>query len=263
MRVGRHRQLNALTAEVAIFPSPKEAIMRMWFGLAMGAMLLGLAALPAPAVAQEKTAKACREEWQAAKADFQAKGITEKAYVAQCRGGGSTAQPTPAPAAAPAPAPAAATPAGSGKTASACRAEWQANKAANQAASITEKAYIEKCRAGEAVAAPSAPAPSAPAPAPPPPRTAAPAQPPSTPAVKPAATTVAPAPTGANQFATEAQAKSHCPADIVVWVNLKSKKYHFSGYKNYGNTKEGAYRCEKQATGEGFVASKNEKRPGA
>jgi hypothetical protein len=46
-------------------------------------------------------------------------------------------------------------------------------------------------------------------------------------------------------------------------VNLKSKKYHFASYKNYGNTKQGAYMCEKQATGEGFIASKNEKRPGA
>jgi len=229
----------------------------------MGAALLGLAALPAPTVAQEKTAKACRAEWQANKAANQTAGITEKAYVAQCRGGGSTAEPAPAPAAAPAPAPAAATPAGSGKTASACRAEWQANKAANQAAGITEKAYTEKCRAGEAVAAPSPPPPSAPASAPPPARSAAPAQPPAAPAARPVPTTVAPAPTGAGQFTTEAQAKSHCPADIVVWVNLKSKKYHFAGYKNYGNTKEGAYMCEKQATGEGFVASKNEKRPGA
>jgi hypothetical protein len=48
-----------------------------------------------------------------------------------------------------------------------------------------------------------------------------------------------------------------------VWVNLKSKIYHFAGYKNYGTTEHGAYMCEKQATTDGFRASKNEKRPGA
>jgi hypothetical protein len=74
---------------------------------------------------------------------------------------------------------------------------------------------------------------------------------------------VAPSPTGAGQFATEAEAKSRCPADIVVWVNLNSKIYHFAGYKNYGTTEHGAYMCEKQATADGFRASKNEKRPGA
>ena len=53
----------------------------------------------------------------------------------------------------------------------------------------------------------------------------------------PAATAVRPAPstpTGpaeANQFSTEAQAKARCPSDTVVWVNLTSKIYHFSGTK--------------------------------
>jgi hypothetical protein len=62
--------------------------MRMWFRVAMCAALLGLAALPSPVVAQQKTVKACQDEWRANKADNQAKGITEKAYVAQCRTGG-------------------------------------------------------------------------------------------------------------------------------------------------------------------------------
>ena len=41
---------------------------------------------------QTKTAKECRTEWQANKADNQAKGITEKAYIAECRSG-KVAQP--------------------------------------------------------------------------------------------------------------------------------------------------------------------------
>src|SRR3569833_1201280 len=42
------------------------------------------------------------------------------------------------------------------KTVKACEAEWRANKAANQAAGVTEKAYVEKCRAGNAAATPAA-----------------------------------------------------------------------------------------------------------
>ena len=36
------------------------------------------------------------------------------------------------------------------KTAKACQEEWRANKAANEAAKITEKDYIAKCRADSA-----------------------------------------------------------------------------------------------------------------
>jgi len=231
--------------------------MRMWFRVAMCAALLGLAALPSPVVAQQKTVKACQDEWRANKADNQAKGITEKAYVVQCRTGGPSARPASAPAAAPASTPSAAAPTPT-KTVKACQDEWRANKAAYQAAKVTEKAYVDKCRAGEAVALPTPPAP-VPTPAP---TTAAPAPtPPSTPAIKPSPTVTTPADAG--QFQTEAQAKSQCPADLVVWVNLTSKIYHFAGHKSYGTTKAGAYMCEKEATAHGFRASKTEKRPSA
>jgi hypothetical protein len=135
------------------------------------------------------------------------------------------------------------------KTVKKCQAEWQANKAANQAAKITEKAYVDKCRADGAAATPAA---AKPAPAP--------AKPAATPAAKPAPT-AATAPAGANEFAAELQAKARCPADTVVWANLKSKIYHFSGNKDYGTTKEGAYMCEKDALGQGVRAAKNEKHP--
>lgn len=145
------------------------------------------------------------------------------------------------------------------KTAKECRAEWQANKAANQAKKITESAYVKECIAGGAAAQPApAPAPAkstktepkmAPAPA------AAPAKSSAQPA------TPAMAPSGANQYATEAQAKARCGSGTVVWANLKSKIYHFAGHKDYGNTKEGAYMCERDATSEGMRAAKNEKHP--
>ena len=229
-----------------------------------GLAILGASLVSFPAVAQQKTVKACQEEWRANKDANQAKGITEKAYVAQCRTGGS-ATTTAAPATPPSEkkaatsqkkTTAAAPAAGEQKTAKACRDEWRANKADNQAKGITEKAYVAQCRSGGTVAAP------APAPAPGQTTTAAPAPatapaPPATTGARPAAT----APTGANQYATEAQAKLRCVTGTVVWANLDSKIYHFAGNKDYGHTKAGAYMCERDATGQGMRAAKNEKHP--
>ena len=137
------------------------------------------------------------------------------------------------------------------RTAAACRAEWRANKAANQAAGITEKAFVAQCRSGAAPAAPSqTPGAS--------PRGAAPT----------GEATAQPAPprrsrtsTTAGQFSTEAEAKAHCPDDTVVWANTKSRVYHFSGHRSYGTTKAGAYMCEKDTASAGIRAAKNEKHP--
>ncbi len=137
------------------------------------------------------------------------------------------------------------------KSAAACVAEWRANKAANQAAGKTEKAYVAECRSG---AAPTATPPAA-APAP---TAAAPTRP--TPA-KPAPTRSSATPTGAAEFSTEAEAKARCPGDTVVWPNTKSKIYHFSGHRDYGNTKAGAYMSEKDTATAGIRAAKNEKHP--
>ena len=69
------------------------------------------------------------------------------------------------------------------------------------------------------------------------------------------------APAAAGQFSTEAQAKARCPGDTVVWVNLDSKIYHYSAYRDYGHTKDGAYMCERDMAAAGFRAAKNEKHP--
>ena len=66
---------------------------------------------------------------------------------------------------------------------------------------------------------------------------------------------------GTNEFSTEAQAKGRCPTDTVVWVNLTSKLYHFSGTKNYGSTKHGAYMGERDTAAAGMHAAKNETHP--
>ena len=157
------------------------------------------------------------------------------------------------------------TPSMAQKTAKACEEEWKANKAANQAAKITEKAYVEKCRVAEAKpetakkpeAAPSKPA--APTPAAVAPK---PAQVPTPAATKPepAKPTTAMS-AGKDQYSTEAQAKAHCPSDTVVYVNLKSKIYHFAGHKDYGSLKRGTYMCEKETASAGARAAKNEKHP--
>jgi hypothetical protein len=237
-------------------------------------------AVPSPSTAAPgsgtgaKTAKACTEEWRADKAGFQAKGVTERAYVTACRAG-TVATPAAAPApspttASPAPAPSTAGP-GAPKTAKACTEEWRADKAGFQAKGITEKAYVTACRAGTVATPATAPAPTtttaAPAPAPAP-ATAAPAPAPS--ASRPTSqnpygtTERGPStgsPSGAGQFAAEAQAKVTCPGDTVVWVNLRSKIYHFAGTHNYGNTKDGAYMCERDTAAQGMRPAKNEQHP--
>ncbi len=176
--------------------------MRRQIAIVMCSAVLGLMTVSSHAVAQQKTVKACQEEWRANKAANQANGVSEKAYVAQCRGGPAPAPTTAAPAPPPAPPPA-------------------------------------------PTAAPAAP--SRPGPPPPP-----------TPERAPG---VSASPAAANEFSTEAQAKARCPTDTVVWVNLTSKIYHFSGTKNYGNTKHGAYMCERDTAAAGMRAAKNETHP--
>jgi hypothetical protein len=181
----------------------------MKFGTIICATLVGIVGMSSQSLGQQKTAKACQAEWRANKADNQARGITEKAYVDQCRAGGAPTQPAavPAPQIAPPPAP-------------------------------------------TATAPPRSPAPS--------PTTAAPDKPTATARPAPSA---APTPAGANQFATEAQAKARCPTDTVVWANIPSRIYHFSGTHNYGNTKSGAYMCERDTAAAGYRAAKNESHP--
>ena len=187
--------------------------MRRQIAAIMCSAVLGFVASSSVGVAQQKTAKACQEEWRANKAANQANGVTEKAYVAQCRAGGASTQPTTA---------APATPSAPGPT---------------------------------PTAAPAAPAPAPTATAP----TTRPTPPPTSTA-RPAPTTPA-TPAGASEFSTEAQAKAHCPSDTVVWVTLNSKIYHFSGTRYYGNTKNGAYMCERDTAAAGMRAAKNETHP--
>jgi hypothetical protein len=235
---------------------------------------------PAPAQAEattggSKTAKDCKAEWQADKAGMKARGVTQKAYVEQCRGGSAPVVATPQAApSAPAPIPSQTTTSTSEKTAKECVAEWRADKAGMQARGVTQKTYVEQCRAGDAAPSAAAPEPkpivAAPAPAPSRPAPTATETAPQRPAPT---TTTAPAPAQqpstprttasleAGQFADEGAAKARCPTDTVVWVNLSSKIYHFAGTRSYGTTKRGVYMCEKEAIGTENRASKTESHP--
>jgi hypothetical protein len=104
------------------------------------------------------------------------------------------------------------------KTAKQCSGEWAANKPSIQASGKTKRVFVAECRG-----------------LPVPVRAAAGA-----------------APAGKDQYATEAEAKATCPADSVVWVNLRSRVYHASGSRSYGQTREGAYMCEKDSAAAGF-----------
>jgi hypothetical protein len=133
------------------------------------------------------------------------------------------------------------------RTVRACEAEWKTNKAALQSRGTKKKDFMVQCRAG-AVTTP-APAAAPESPATKPPRGMRPRR------------AMAQTPLKAGQFASEAAARSHCPSDTVVWVNTKSGIYHFSTGRRYGNTKAGAYMCERETTAAGLRPAKNEKRP--
>ena len=63
---------------------------------------------------------------------------------------------------------------------------------------------------------------------------------------------------GLQSFSTEQLAKQHCPTDTVVWLNLPTGIYHYKGQHWYGNTKSGAYVCQKEADQAGDRATKGQ-----
>jgi hypothetical protein len=60
--------------------------MRRIFTAVFCAASVGLMALAQPAIAQQKTAKQCNDEWAADRAAIQASGKTKRVFVAECRG---------------------------------------------------------------------------------------------------------------------------------------------------------------------------------
>ena len=60
-----------------------------------------------------------------------------------------------------------------------------------------------------------------------------------------------------DQFNSEQAAQTHCPTDIVVWVNLPTGIFHYKGQRWYGITKSGAYVCKQEAVKEGDRPTRN------
>jgi hypothetical protein len=142
------------------------------------------------------------------------------------------------------------------KSAKACETEWTANKASIQGSGKTKKAYMIECRSGSGA---EAKAPSAAAPAGQ--ETASKESAPARQRTAKRDQTNPTISTGRAEFASEAEAKTHCPGDTVVWANTRSKIYHFAGSGPYGHTKRGAFMCEKDTASAGLRSAKNEKRP--
>jgi hypothetical protein len=111
------------------------------------------------------------------------------------------------------------------KTTRQCRDEWNANKAAMAATGKTQRVFVAECR-GIPLAERTARA-----------------------AVE----------LTKGQYAIEAEAKTSCRNDTVVWVNQRSMVYHDSSSKSYGATKTGAYMCQKDSIAGGFRAPKTAK----
>ena len=135
-----------------------------------------------------------------------------------------------------------------------CGDEWKAAKENNTTNGMKWPEFLKQCRVQkEGAAAPAAAPVSAPAPAPAP----APIAPAPTYQPKPKPVQAA-RPTGAGQFASEAEAKGRC-GNSVVWVNTRGKShtYHYAGSRWYGATKQGAYMCEADAGAAGYHASKS------
>jgi len=58
----------------------------------------------------------------------------------------------------------------------------------------------------------------------------------------------------AGRFHTDAEAKAHCPTDVVVWATKEGQTYHTHGERLFGKTKLGAFMCKKDAEAAGLHA---------
>ena len=218
----------------------------------------------APQANQQQRMKECNANATSQKL----KGTARKDFMSSCLSGGTAASaPAAAPSSTTAAAPAAQTTAQSPQASQQQRMkECNANATSQKLKGTARKDFMSSCLSGSSAASTSstsippvtnAPNPQAPAAT----RTTvapgAPVQPkqPTTSGSAPATAALGP-----GQYATEAQAKSTCASDTVVWVNTESHIYHFKNASDYGKTKQGAYMCEREAVAGGSRAAKNEKR---
>ena len=58
-------------------------------------------------------------------------------------------------------------------------------------------------------------------------------------------------------FRTEEQAQTHCPKDIVVWLDAQTGFYYFKGHGSYGRSNAGRYACRAEADAAGMHGMPN------
>jgi hypothetical protein len=127
-----------------------------------------------------------------------------------------------------------------------CDDQWRAAKAAGTTNGRTWLQLLSRRRAALKTGAAAPSSASAPAPAAPPPTMH------TVPAPLPTQTGVAPAPapTGAGEFASEQQARAHCPSDTVVRLNTLTHVYHFPGTstqgRSYYGTRKKGHTCARR-----------------
>jgi hypothetical protein len=59
-------------------------------------------------------------------------------------------------------------------------------------------------------------------------------------------------PTVLTVFRKEEQAQTHCPKDIVVWLDAQSGLYYLKGHGSYGRSNAGRYACRHEADAAGM-----------
>jgi hypothetical protein len=64
-------------------------------------------------------------------------------------------------------------------------------------------------------------------------------------------------PTVLTAFQTEQQAQTHCPKDIVVWLDTQSGLYYFKGHGSFGHSNAGRYACRGEADAAGMHRTPN------
>jgi hypothetical protein len=204
---------------------------------AVAALTCSVASPSLAQTSQQALMKSCNSDAAAKKL----KGADRKGFMADCLSGKTETSQTPATQTAQSPQ------AAQQQKMKECNANATSQKLKGNA----RKDFMSSCLSGNAAASTTPASTTAATPA------AAPPQ-------RPAPTTSGLAPStgnlGPGQYVTEAQAKSTCGTDTVVWVNTDSHIYHFRNTADYGKTKQGAYMCERDAVAGGSRAAKNEKR---
>jgi hypothetical protein len=56
-------------------------------------------------------------------------------------------------------------------------------------------------------------------------------------------------------FRYEAQARQHCPADTVVWLEFRKRTYYSKGQKRYARGLDGSFVCRSEARASGYRRS--------